>query len=169
MVSHPEGTQRSWMRYLRCVYSLPDLEPVFDSLTWPDEIAEYPCANPPPLTPWLFLLATCNKFYVYVYEYEGTGMFEAGDTLTEVIEGMRQERYFHGDNFWPVVEPVLDQQPARDYFPVYDALAINGDPSNPKFGLVTDIEDPALLEWLLAAENLLSGDNELHGQLMIRK
>ena len=95
-------------------------------------------------------------------------MFEAGDTLTEVIEGMRQERYFHGDNFWPVVEPVLDQ-PARDYFPVYDALAINGDPSNPKFGLVTDIEDPALLEWLLAAENLLSGDNELHGQLMIRK
>lgn len=109
----------SWMRYLRFSYpSLKGLQPVLDSLIWADEMARYPIGHTP-LPPWLFLLATSSKFYVY--NFQNDSMVEAGDTLTEVLDGMRHEGWDNETIWREVVSPTVndtDYDPV-DYFPVY--------------------------------------------------
>src|SRR5271163_4639898 len=73
-----DNANDSSMRFLIFAYpSLKGLQPVLDSLIWTDEIASYPIGHTP-LPPWLFLLATSSKFYVY--NFQADSMVEAGET-----------------------------------------------------------------------------------------
>src|SRR5271163_437202 len=59
-----EHMNDDWMNYLRAEYlHLGNLVPVLDSLTWPDELREYP-PGIDPIMPFLFLLATSDAYYV---------------------------------------------------------------------------------------------------------
>ena len=114
----PTGTAHrndSWMRFLKYSHpDLKDLQPILDSLIWQNEIELYPLGSVP-RPPWLFLLATPTKFYVY--NFQDNAMLKAGDTLGDVIDGMREERW-RGE--WPQLPTMKDEDP-DDYFPVYDA------------------------------------------------
>lgn len=113
-----EHRNNSWMRFLRFAYpSLNGLQPILDSLIWPDEIAHYPIGHVP-LPPWLFLLATPTKFYVY--NFQDIAMREAGDTLAEVLNGMRKEGWCE-EEIWKEVPSTTEEDPS-DYFPVYDGV-----------------------------------------------
>lgn len=105
----------AWVRYLRFTYRLVGLQPILDSLIWPNEIAQYPLGHPP-LPPWLFLLSTATKFYVF--NFQDGCMMDAGDTLQEVLDGLREERW-HGEMSWKEVPEQVEEDPG-DYFPVYD-------------------------------------------------
>ena len=106
----------SWVKYLH--YSYPEVDgslPIFDSLIWPDEIKRYPIGHVP-RPPFLFLLATRDKFYVF--NFENWCMMEAGNTLAKVIEGMRKNS-FDEDSSWRVLQR-KGNKGLSDYFPVYD-------------------------------------------------
>jgi hypothetical protein len=112
------------MRYLRFTYpQLEGLQPVLDSLIWPDEIARYPIGHPP-LPPWLFLLPTATRFYVY-YNFQDGSMMDAGGNLREVLDRLKLEGW-HGKHRWPEVSEDLEIDP-RDYFPVYDNIPHTSD------------------------------------------
>lgn len=112
----PEHRNDPWVRYLRYAYpSLTGLQPVFDSLIWPNEISRYPIGHIP-MPPWLFLLATKEKYYVYNFQY--CAMMEAGDTLMEASEGMMKQRWT-GEDKWTMLLWRGMKEPC-DYFPVYD-------------------------------------------------
>ena len=111
-----EHRNEPWIQFLRYAYDdLIGLQPVLDSLIWPEEIAVYPLGYIPP-PPSLFLLATSTKFYVY--NYHEIAMLEAGCTLADVIEGMRREGYW-GKAGWREL-PCNKEEDPWDYFPVYD-------------------------------------------------
>jgi hypothetical protein len=111
-----EHRNDSWMRYLQFTYpQLEGLQPVLDSLIWPDEITRYPIGLPP-LPPWLFLLATATRFYVY--NFQDGSMMEAGENMRDVLDGLKLERW-HGKHRWKEVPEEVEMDP-RDYFPVYD-------------------------------------------------
>ena len=74
----------------------------------------YPIGHPP-MEPWLFLLATPSKYYVY--DFQTLAMLEAGDTLTEVIDGMRKEGWMRLD-CWKEL-PFTKREDPSDYIPVY--------------------------------------------------
>jgi len=110
-----EHRNDSWMCFLRRVYSLSELQPILDTLVWPEEFARYPPTFSA-FRPWMFLLATSASYYLYDLEEET--MYKAGDQLADVVDGLQRERWG--------VDPLLEQVwstgyegEARDYFPVY--------------------------------------------------
>lgn len=129
----PDHHDDSWMRYIRFVYpQLQGLQPVLDSLIWPDEIARYPLGHPP-LPPWLFLLSTSTRFYVF--NFQDACMMDAGGTLQEVLDGMRRKRW-HGKEMWPEVPEEVEED-ARDYFPVY----LNVPHTNEEHELMREVQE----------------------------
>jgi hypothetical protein len=113
-----EHRNDSWVRLIRHAYPiLEGLQPVFDSLIWPNEIAQYPLGYIPS-QPWLFLFATKTGFYIY--DYQNDTMFEAGKTLREVIDGMRNQRWKLPDR-WDELDCTMSEDPT-DYFPVYEMI-----------------------------------------------
>jgi hypothetical protein len=119
-MGHEDDT---WMQFLRHIYpDLDGLQPVLDSLIWPNEIIRYPMGYPP-RPPWLFLLAT--KIEYYIYNYQDAAMFKAGSILTEVIDGLRKKRWVESP-VWEEV-PWATEEESWDYFPVYsDKREISG-------------------------------------------
>jgi hypothetical protein len=106
----------AWMRFLRYAYpDLDGLQSILDSLIWPDEISRYPIGYEP-WSPWLFLLATKTKYYVYNFPY--MAMLEAGSTLNEVIDGLKKERWMQSPT-WEEI-PSMTMEECYDYFPVYE-------------------------------------------------
>jgi hypothetical protein len=107
-----------WMEFLRHRYpTLEGLQPILDCLIWPEEIELYPFYAMPAY-PTLFLLATKTKFYVY--DFRDDEIYEAGDTLADVIEGISKYSWEEKDG-WPILDPVEDETfgCVDDYFPEY--------------------------------------------------
>jgi hypothetical protein len=114
----------AWMRYLQAEYAhLKNLQPILDSLTWPEELAAYPDGLDPSV-PSLFLLATPDSFYVY--DFENRRMCLAGTSTKEVYDGLKEKRY-QGDKEgdWNEEPCSLDIDPAP-YFPVYNRSREDG-------------------------------------------
>lgn len=110
----------AWMEFLRRDYpELKGLQPIFDTLIWPAELARYPPGHGP-LPPWLFLLATSTTYYLY--NLEDITMFIVGSELSDVVDGLRKERW--RQELWEVVENATDEDPKR-CFPMYDNLGDN--------------------------------------------
>jgi hypothetical protein len=111
----PDHINDSWVWYLRDAYpSLVGLQPILDSLIWSDEISRYPLGHVP-RSPWLFLLATKDMYFVY--NFQDCTMLEAGNNLMEVVDGMKKERW--ADDMWNSIQLKGTKEPC-DYFPVYD-------------------------------------------------
>ena len=107
-----------WMHFLRRDYpQLKGLEPILDTLIWPEEIACYPPGHGA-IPPWLFLLATRDMYYVY--NLEDITMFKVGPELNDVIDGLRKERW--REEFWEIVENATDENP-KEWFPTYDNIS----------------------------------------------
>lgn len=106
----------SWVSYLRYAYpSLVGLQPILDTLIWANEISQYPIGDVP-RPPWLFLLATKDRYFVY--NFQECAMMDAGETLKEVFEGMMKHRWIE-DEMWELI-PRRGRKEPCDYFPVYD-------------------------------------------------
>jgi hypothetical protein len=71
-----------------------------------------------PIDPSFFLFATPQKYYLY--QFDNAGFYVAGDSMSEVYEGMK-EAQFHGDGDWPPLENhhAIAQLNTDDYFPVH--------------------------------------------------
>jgi hypothetical protein len=111
-----------WMQYLRRAYYLEELQPILDTLIWPDELACYPPGYGQ-LPPWLFLLATSTMYYVY--NLEDTAMFQVGRELSDVVDGVRKKRWIEGE-MWEIVEENVMYEDPMQYFPPYDTLEDEG-------------------------------------------
>jgi len=105
-----------WMQYLRRAYQLPDLQPILDTVPLPEDLARYP-QELPPVTPWLSLLAMEETYYIY--NLEDLTMYCAGNDLSEVLDGLRKERWDEGET-WDEVEKKTDDDDPTEYFPRYD-------------------------------------------------
>jgi len=103
-----------WVRFLQKNYAhLEHVVPILDSLIWPDEITRYPLGYVPP-RPCLFLLATGTRYYVY--DFQNAAMNNAGASLQEVYDGLKNRGWDIGG--WDEEEDQTDEDP-KDYFPVY--------------------------------------------------
>ena len=82
-------------KYLRVEYSgLKTLVPVLDSLTWQEELREYPVRIDPQI-PLLFLLATDDSYYIFNFDNEA--LYYAGKSVRDVIRGLRMGAYLGSD------------------------------------------------------------------------
>jgi hypothetical protein len=119
--TYPSHVEDTWVRYVQALPKVPieGLYPILDSLTWQEDIENYPpgCL---PIDPSFFLFASSQKYYVY--HFDNDDMFCAGDSLLDVYEGMKVGR-FHGnkEGDWMELErhPAVEHMMADDFFPVY--------------------------------------------------
>jgi hypothetical protein len=56
----------------------------------------------------------------YVYNLEDITMFKVGHELSDVIDGLRKERW--QEEFWEIVENATDENP-KEWFPTYDNIS----------------------------------------------
>ena len=70
-------------------------------------------------------------------------MFEAGETLTEVVSGMRQMRWRPPmDKMWPLVMPSAGENDPERYFPVYDGVPHDPKEEHPLMNPVMEFVEP---------------------------
>ena len=103
-----------WMQHLRRTYLLPELQPILDTLTWPEEFAQYPPGRTA-AHPSLFFLVTSTSYYIYNFVDFAT--FKVGDQLSDVVDGLQRERWIDGE-LWEEITG-RGYEGAEDYFPVY--------------------------------------------------
>ena len=103
-----------WMQHLRRTYLLPELQPILDTLTWPEEFAQYPPGRTA-AHPSLFFLVTSTSYYIY--NFVDFAMFKVGDQLSDVVDGLQRERWIDGE-LWEEITG-RGYEGAEDYFPVY--------------------------------------------------
>jgi hypothetical protein len=114
----PNHIDGSWIRYLQAEYShLHPLVPILDTLVWPEELQNYPNGRFP-RTPWLFLLASSESFYVY--DFQNCYLCCAGTrSLEKLYVGLKEQRFrMMNEGDWIEAIGCLDETPA-DYIPVY--------------------------------------------------
>jgi hypothetical protein len=95
-------------------YLQPELQPILDTLTWPEEFAQYPPGRTA-AHPSIFLLATSTSYYVY--SFVDFAMFKAGDHLSDVVDGLQRERWIDGE-LWEEI-PGRGYEDTEDHFPTY--------------------------------------------------
>jgi hypothetical protein len=99
----------------------PNLIPVLDEMTWPEEIAVLPPdyhvgGGPTPAT--FLLLADVTNFYFY--EFDGDALSKAGTTLEDVFEGMKGRKWWPtAKEPWEDVEDNGEEYDHYDYFPFW--------------------------------------------------
>jgi len=76
LVCHHTHHDDAWVHYLRH----PDLVPILDDLTWPEDIALFP-EGYGLRRPWFQLLADSNAFFFF--DIEVNALFQAGTTVEE--------------------------------------------------------------------------------------
>jgi hypothetical protein len=113
----PNHSADSWVQYLRAEYAqLKNWQPILDSLTWVEELSEYPIGGAP-IRPWLFLLST--KEFFYIYDVENASLCCAGSCLRDVYEGLKAGRFQDWrEQAWEPEERCIEQDPGN-YFPYY--------------------------------------------------
>lgn len=110
-----------WVLFLKGLYRhIPNLEPVLDSLVWPEELTRFP-SGCTPREPSFFLLADSESFYLFILE--GRGLYNAGKSLEQVYIGLRDYKYnsTREGGWTPEDWSELDLD-ERDFFPVYGCI-----------------------------------------------
>ena len=118
----------SGFRYLSKVYpEVTGLRPVLDNVVWPED-AQY---FPPSLgidNSYVLVLFASESGYYFMDDW---GLYQAGNTLEEVFEGIKEYKYLN--NEWDGPDPCTDWFDPEEFFPQYK----------------WDIGDP---HWILAGE-----------------
>jgi len=117
-------------KFIRYCYPNLQLDPILDDITFPEEVAWMPCKRH--ITePFFLLLASPTHYYVYAaFDYS---MYEAGTTLKEVYEGLRNTEAFHlgmKGSGWTEIE-IRTLSPRLDdsiIFPKYDSGVLIDEP-----------------------------------------
>jgi hypothetical protein len=115
----PSHMRDPWVQFIQALFGhLPGLVPILDSLVWPEELTQFPNGYGP-IEPSFFLLATPDAYYVF--DFEGLGLYCAGQSLEEVYLGLKECR-FNGDKEgdWSPEDWCSLNLDARYFFPVYD-------------------------------------------------
>jgi hypothetical protein len=116
----PAHMRDPWVQYLQALFGhLRSLVPILDSLVWPEELTHFPIGYSP-IEPSFFLLATPQSYYIF--DFEGLGLYCAGQSLEEVYLGLRDCRFVgdkEGD--WSPEKWCSLNLDARDFFPVYES------------------------------------------------
>ena len=107
--------------YIRHRYrQIKDLTPVLDNITYVELVAWMPRSISIDMATHL-LLASSDRYYVYLVEFDE--LFDAGPTLKDVYEGLRQVHWvatLHGCP-WEAVEPFETWEVDHFlHFPDYD-------------------------------------------------
>jgi hypothetical protein len=90
-------------QFLRYSYADLQLEPILDDITFPEEVAWLPDRDQIG-EPCFILLASPTRYYIYVLDGE---LFDAGATLKEVYEGLRDTEVIYPSmegSGWRLVE-----------------------------------------------------------------
>ena len=121
--TYPEQMDEPWVQFFHKQYpQLRGLTPVLDSMTYPEELVEFPDGYNFIPDPEFFLLATSDSYFIYNATDGEDGLRPAGNTLEDVYNGMRDWKYADSsEDPWDFVEEegCLNQ---LEYFPHYDRL-----------------------------------------------
>jgi hypothetical protein len=116
----PDHMEDSWVKFFHIRYpQLKGLVPILDNVTYVEELKYFPEGHAP-LDPRFFLLATPESYYVYDLRDGMDALFEAGNTLEEVYNGMKVWRWADtcDEEMWDIVDEE-EWIEVFDYFPFY--------------------------------------------------
>ena len=118
-----EQMGESWVQFFHEQYpQLKNLTPILDSMTYPEELIEFPAGYDIVRQPEFFLLATPDSYFIYNATDGVDGLRPAGATLEEVYNGMKDWRWADSsEDPWDFVDDVGCLGPEL-YFPAYDRL-----------------------------------------------
>ena len=124
-VTYPSHMDDAWMKHFRLRYPhLKGLVPILDSVTYAEELKEFPYGYLPSEPNW-FLLATPESYFIHLYYdfYGADYLLRAGDTLEDVYEGLKNWRWAEScDDMWDCeVESSVLSRPCH-CFPWYERL-----------------------------------------------
>ena len=105
----------AWMQYLRNRFSLLDLVPILDDMTWSEEVAMLPLGYNV-TGPEFALLSDRTNFYFY--EFDADGLWKAGTMIEDVFEGMKKRKWWYDTkDRWEEVEGNEEEYDRFNYFP----------------------------------------------------
>ena len=111
----PNHHDDDWMQYLRHRFSPPDLVPILDDMTWPEEIAVLP---PDYGVGGAMFALLANSTDFYFYEFDGDALSKAGMTLEDVYDGMQKRKWWPTiEDPWEDVKDNGEEYDHYDYFP----------------------------------------------------
>jgi hypothetical protein len=116
----PAHHNDSWLHYLRHLYTLPDIVPIFDDMTWPEDIEILPYGYGIG-TPQFVLLADSKTFYVF--NLDGHALYQAGATIEEANWGFRNGGWLYSgpppEHQWVEMADNGEEYDSWDYFPLW--------------------------------------------------
>jgi hypothetical protein len=104
--TYPSHVNDSWVNFFHVRYpQLQGLVPILDSMTYPEELADFPDDYNFP-HPRFCLLATSERFFIWdASDWGEDGLFIAGDTLEEVYTGLRDWKWAESyEDVWEMVD-----------------------------------------------------------------
>lgn len=135
--TYPEHNDDSWVKFFYARYpQLESLAPILDSMTYREELIDFPDDYSFP-EPRFFLLATADRYFIYdASDWTDDQLYIAGETLEEVYTGLKDWRwaYSYGSR-WDVVEEEGDKYLDPDCYFVTYKRNING-----TFGILGNAE-----------------------------
>ena len=117
--TYREHMDDPWVKFFQIRYpQLKGLTPILDSMTYVEELAEFPDGYHIE-APQFFLLATADSYFVYDATDGEDALRTAGETLEDVYNGMKDCRWADSsDDPWGFVEEEEYLSPTQ-YFPTY--------------------------------------------------
>jgi hypothetical protein len=117
--TYPEHMNDPWVKFFQTRYpQLKGLVPILDSMTYVEELVDFPERHDPKV-PEFFLLATSDSYFVYNAIDGEDGLRTAGETLENVYDGLRDWRWADSsEDPWAFVEEEEWLDPTQ-YFPHY--------------------------------------------------
>jgi len=113
----PSHHNDAWVHYLRHVFTLPDLTPVLDDMTWEEEVKLLPYGYGIGGPRYLLFIDSAGYYF---YAFEMDELWRARKSLEEVYLGIRERRWWVGsENPWERVQDNGEDYEHYDYFPVW--------------------------------------------------
>ena len=120
--TYPQHCEDPWVDFFHVQYpQLQGLVPILDSITYPEELEEFPEDNYF-REPRFILLATSDQYYIYdAHEMSQQQLFFAGDTLRDVYIGLKEWRWAESsEDMWEIVKDEGEYRDPCDYFLTYE-------------------------------------------------
>jgi hypothetical protein len=120
--TYPNHMDDSWVRFFRIRYpQLKGLTPILDSMTYQEELMDFP-DDYNFKEPRFFLLATSDRYFIWdASDWGQDGLFDAGDTLEDVYNGLKNWRWAESsEDMWDMLEDGGEYLDPGNYFVTYE-------------------------------------------------